>query len=60
MNITPVNEAEAVIEPFWDDRQIGLSEWDVDPGHDHGLDIYQNWDSVAFSWDRYGESINCR
>lgn len=52
VRLTPINAAEAIIEPFWDPRLSGLDEWHVEPGDDHGLRVYQNWCWVAFEWVR--------
>jgi hypothetical protein len=32
VDVTPINVAEAVIEPFWDHALSGLNEWTVDAG----------------------------
>ena len=37
MRPTPINMAEAVIEPFWDPALSGLKEWRIAPGTAHGL-----------------------
>lgn len=28
----PVNEAEAILDPFWDSALSGLDQWTVEPG----------------------------
>ncbi len=48
----PINEAEAVLDPFWDPAQSGLARWSVEPGTCHGLAVRQNWCWVAFEWAR--------
>ena len=50
MPITPINMAEAVIEPFWDSQLSELSQWAVTPGEAHGLRVWQNWCWVMFEW----------
>jgi hypothetical protein len=52
MRVTPINMAEAVIEPFWDPQLCGLREWAIEPGEEHGLSVSQNWCWVQFSWVR--------
>ena len=48
----PVNEAEAVVDPFWDPQQSEFDKWEVKPGEGHGLVVNQNWCNVVFSWMR--------
>jgi hypothetical protein len=46
---TPINVAEAIIEPFWDPDLSGLPKWHItDSGH--GLTLAQTWASVQFQW----------
>jgi len=52
VTLTPINEAEAVIEPFWDERLSGLQLWSIDQGRAHGLRVFQNWCWVGFEWQR--------
>ena len=52
MPITPINMAEAIIDPFWDSQLSGLSRWQIAPGAEHGLRVSQNWCWVAFEWAR--------
>lgn len=52
MLINPINEAEAIIEPFWDPLLSELGQWTIDPGTPHGLVVRQNWCHVAFAWTR--------
>jgi len=52
MKPTPINMAEAVIEPFWDPRLSGLKEWKIENGAGHGLVVSQNWCWVGFEWSR--------
>lgn len=56
MRPTPINLAEAVIEPFWDPRLSGLKEWRIEPGTGHGLKVEQNWCWVNVSWTRRPKS----
>ena len=50
--LTPINMAEAIIEPFWDASLSGLGLWRIDAGDAHGLRVYQNWCWVGFEWAR--------
>ena len=50
MKPVPVNEAEAIIEPFWDPQLSGLPHWQIDPGPAHGLRVFQNWCWAQFEW----------
>jgi len=52
MAVTPINCAEAIIEPFWDPQLSGLHEWTIEPGQAHGLQVRQNWCWVEFEWVR--------
>lgn len=52
MDITPINDAEAIIEPFWDPAQSELAHWTIEPGGSHGLVVRQGWCWVAFEWAR--------
>jgi hypothetical protein len=52
MRVTPINEAEAVIEPFWDEQLNGLNQWVIDSGTEHGLYVRQTWCSMQFGWSR--------
>ncbi len=49
---TPINMAEAIIEPFWDGSISGLSKWTIEDGSSHGLVVRQNWCWVTFEWTR--------
>lgn len=48
----PVNEAEAILDPFWSTEISTLPQWAVAPGEGHGLRIKQNWSAVDFEWSR--------
>ena len=52
MPITPINSAEAIIDPFWDPQMSEFPEWTVEPGEAHGLEIVQGWCFVNFEWTR--------
>lgn len=52
MDITPINDAEAIIDPLWDPRQSEFPEWTVEPGVEHGIEVSQNWCNVVFGWAR--------
>jgi hypothetical protein len=47
---TPINLAEAIIDPLWDPQLSELSQWTVAPGAEHGLRVYQNWCWAGFEW----------
>ena len=51
-DITPINTAEAVFEPFWDEKLSGLRQWKVAPGKAHGLRVWQSWCYACFEWAR--------
>ncbi len=52
MQLTRINEAEAILDPFWDPSQSELNQWTIDSGAAHGLVVRQNWCWVAFEWTR--------
>ncbi len=52
MRLIPINEAEAILDPFWDPGQSELAQWTIAPGAAHGLKVSQNWCWVAFEWMR--------
>ncbi len=52
MATTPINMAEAIIDPFWDGQLSGLRQWKVRPGDSHGMRVWQNWCWVNFEWAR--------
>jgi hypothetical protein len=54
--LTPINAAEAIIEPFWDPLLSGLKQWSVSPGAAHGLSVTQAWCFVTFAWTRRPDS----
>ncbi len=52
MRMISINEAEAILDPFWDSSLSELNQWTVEPGAAHGLGVHQNWCWVAFEWAR--------
>jgi hypothetical protein len=48
--ITPINEFEAVFEPFWDPDLSGLKRWSVADGQAYGLRVWQYWCWASFEW----------
>jgi hypothetical protein len=50
MHPIPFNEAEAIIELFWDPAQSELAQWTIDPGRTTGLAVRQDWCLVKFEW----------
>ena len=56
MRPTPINMAEAILEPFWDPALSGLKKWKIAPGTAHGLQVTQNWCWVTLSWARRPKS----
>ncbi len=53
---TPINEAEAILEPFWEPVLSGLKHWNIVEGTQHGLKVTQTWASVEFYWARKPEA----
>lgn len=47
---TPINEAEAVLEPFWEPVLSGLKQWAIQDGKAYGLEVTQTWAAVEFYW----------
>lgn len=52
MTLTPINAAEAIVEPFWDPLLSGLAKWAVVPGDSYGLAVSQGWCFASFAWAR--------
>lgn len=51
MNLIPINMAEAIIDPFWDQALSGFGyHWKKALPDGHGVKLDQAWDSVRFSW----------
>ncbi|MCX5768938.1 MAG: hypothetical protein NTZ09_01500 [Candidatus Hydrogenedentes bacterium] len=46
----PINEAEAILVPFFSPEMETLKHWAVDPGDAYGLAVKQNWGAVDFEW----------
>jgi hypothetical protein len=49
---TPINMAEAIVDPFWDPELSELPAWRIRPGAAHGLRVNQAWCWVTFEWAR--------
>ena len=56
MRPVPINCAEAIFEPFWDDDLNELSSWEIAPGDRHGLEVGGGWSLTPFSWTRRPEA----
>ncbi|MBW7895067.1 MAG: heparinase II/III family protein [Opitutaceae bacterium] len=52
MRLTPINSAEAVFEPFFDEYLSEFSHWDTTTPGMPGLKFQQSWAMVIFEWDR--------
>jgi hypothetical protein len=52
MRVTPINMAEAIIEPFWDPGLSGLDGWSIKDGSGHGLKVGQTWCNVSVNWEK--------
>lgn len=52
MRVQPINMAEAIFEPFWDNQISELASWRIEPGVEHGLAVRQSWCFVQFEWAR--------
>lgn len=52
MHPTPINAAEAVFEPFFDETLSGLTHWRIHPGGAEGLVVVQKWAWVQYDWQR--------
>ena len=52
MKLTPINTAEAIFEPFFDETLSGLPRWTIHSGGTDGLVVRQTWANVAFDWQR--------
>ena len=52
MQIIPINEAEAILDPLWDPAQSELNQWTIESGSSHGLVVSQRWDKVGYDWAR--------
>ncbi len=52
VQVTAVNVAEAITDPFWDPPYSALDRWKISSGKRHGLEISPEWKGVVFSWQR--------
>ncbi len=50
MRPRPINDAEAVIEAFWDETLSDLDAYTVEPGEGPGATVSQYWCWVESSW----------
>ncbi len=46
----PINEAEAILEPFWAAGYSGFKQWRFQPGEGSGAEINEMWAHVTFAW----------
>ncbi len=51
MRITPINSAEAVFAPFFDERLNELPTWTVDAPGAQGQRLIQSWAFVIINWE---------
>ncbi|HNC25078.1 MAG TPA: hypothetical protein PLU52_12815, partial [Opitutaceae bacterium] len=52
MRVTPINSAEAVFEPFFDERLNELEHWTVDAPGAAGLRLTPSWAFTIYQWER--------
>ncbi|MFM1852488.1 MAG: hypothetical protein RIS54_2172 [Verrucomicrobiota bacterium] len=52
MRITPINSAEAVFEPFFDERISQLDQWSHDTPGAAGVKLTPSWAFVIINWER--------
>jgi hypothetical protein len=52
MRVTPINSAEAVIAPFFDEKLGELSTWAADAPGATGHKLTQSWAFVIINWER--------
>lgn len=52
VRVTPINSAEAVFEPFFDERISELSLWTADAPGATGLKLTQSWAFVIVAWQK--------
>ena len=51
MQVTPINPAEAIFEPFWDPQLRELDQWNIDLKESTGTKLIGDWwCSVNFEW----------
>lgn len=51
MRITPINSAEAVFEPFFDERISELDQWSSDTPGAVGVKLTPSWAFVIINWE---------
>jgi hypothetical protein len=51
MRITPINSAEAVFEPFFDERLSEIEQWTSDAPGATGLRLTPSWAFVIVNWE---------
>ena len=51
MHPIPINDAEAVIEPFFDGQISNLADYDFQPARGSGARVSQYWCWISLSWD---------
>ncbi|MBD2843699.1 heparinase II/III family protein [Paenibacillus sp. IB182496] len=49
---TPINSAEAIVDPLWDPSRSGLAQWEREAAADSGVTLRQEWCKAAFEWVR--------
>ena len=52
MRVTPINSAEAVFEPFFDERLNELEHWTADAPGAAGLRLTPSWAFTIYQWER--------
>ncbi|MDB6126142.1 MAG: hypothetical protein JWM35_38 [Verrucomicrobia bacterium] len=52
MRITPINSAEAVFAPFFDERLGELAQWTADAPGAVGHQLTQSWAFVIINWEK--------
>jgi hypothetical protein len=48
--ITPINVAEAIIEPFWDPQISELDKWKLTASPANGVKVEKGWSNAEISW----------
>ncbi len=48
--VIPINEAEAIISPFWAWSVSDFKHWHFQPGEGSGAEVSEPWEHVAYSW----------
>ncbi|QYM79233.1 heparinase II/III-family protein [Horticoccus luteus] len=52
MRLIPLNSAEAVFEPFFDENLSEINEWKVDAPGALGLSLKPGWAFVTYQWEQ--------